>query len=89
MQLGRCHDCQVPWAKLGQEPVVAEFDRLYVVACPRQDDSSEQACPDPADGSDDHAAATERRAKEQRISKAEDTWLKVSSSHLAFQYRPN
>eukprot|EP00775_Hariotina_reticulata_P007140 gene7140-7355_t len=67
---------KVPWAKLGQEPVVAEFDRLYVVACPRQDDSSEQASPDSADGSGDHAAAIERKAKEQRVSKAEDAWLK-------------
>lgn len=28
---------QIPWAKLGREPVVVEFDRLYILACPRDE----------------------------------------------------
>eukprot|EP00200_Dunaliella_tertiolecta_P009165 CAMPEP_0202383310 /NCGR_PEP_ID=MMETSP1127-20130417/48383_1 /ASSEMBLY_ACC=CAM_ASM_000462 /TAXON_ID=3047 /ORGANISM="Dunaliella tertiolecta, Strain CCMP1320" /LENGTH=122 /DNA_ID=CAMNT_0048982763 /DNA_START=57 /DNA_END=421 /DNA_ORIENTATION=- len=30
---------KVPWARLGQEPVVAEFDRLYILAEPHQEDA--------------------------------------------------
>lgn len=33
---------QVPWARLGQEPVVAEFDRLYILAEPNSEESSQQ-----------------------------------------------
>jgi vacuolar protein sorting-associated protein 13A/C len=27
---------QVPWKALGREPVVVEFDRLYILACPKE-----------------------------------------------------
>lgn len=38
-----CHNCvpidgcyvQVPWNKLGQAPVIVEFDRLYILAGPK------------------------------------------------------
>eukprot|EP00967_Tisochrysis_lutea_P113258 scaffold179638_cov19-Tisochrysis_lutea.AAC.1 len=33
------YSLQVPWARLGQEPVVAEFDRLYILAEPHQEDA--------------------------------------------------
>eukprot|EP00879_Flechtneria_rotunda_P014384 GHRR01015031.1.p1 GENE.GHRR01015031.1~~GHRR01015031.1.p1 ORF type:complete len:739 (+),score=279.88 GHRR01015031.1:222-2438(+) len=66
---------KVPWTKLGQEPVVAEFDRLYIVAGPRQDDSHGNAGA-AADNPGDDAAEIEQEAKRQRISKAEDAWLK-------------
>jgi vacuolar protein sorting-associated protein 13A/C len=72
---------KVPWAKLGQEPVVAEFDRLYIVACPREDSSSQAVVPeDQDDGTDDtarHAAELELQAKRRRIDGAEEAWLKV------------
>jgi hypothetical protein len=34
----------VPWSKLGNQPVVVEFDRLYVLATPRvdNDDNKQQ-----------------------------------------------
>lgn len=69
---------QVPWSNLGREPVVVEFDRLYVVACPRQDDSTQGSCPDSDDGAKS-AEEFERNAKETRVDKAEENWLKVSS----------
>lgn len=68
---------QVPWSKLGTEPVVAEFDRLYVVASPRQDDSSKGSCPQSVDDAIAAAQAAEQAAKRQRVDTAEDTWLKV------------
>lgn len=68
---------QVPWSKLGTEPVVAEFDRLYIVASPRQDDSGSGACPQNVDDAVAAAQAAEQAAKQQRIDTAEDTWLKV------------
>lgn len=30
-----CLYTQVPWSKLGQEPVIVEFDRLYILAGPK------------------------------------------------------
>ena len=41
---------QVPWSRLGKEPVVVEFDRLYILAGPRteqkdKDDSVVGAAP--------------------------------------------
>ena len=31
-----CVCLQVPWNKLGQEPVIVEFDRLYILAGPKE-----------------------------------------------------
>lgn len=70
--------CQVPWSKLGKEPVVAEFDRLYIVACPREDDSESSSCSDSADTAQ-RAEEIEADAKRQRVAKAEEAWLEVSS----------
>lgn len=67
----------MPWSKLGTEPVVAEFDRLYVVASPRQDDSSTGSCPQDVGDAIAIAQAAEQAAKRQRVDNAEDTWLKV------------
>lgn len=41
-----CDGAQVPWARLGREPVVVEFDRLYILVGPRadEDQSSTQVC---------------------------------------------
>lgn len=30
---------QVPWSRLGKEPVVVEFDRLYILAGPRSEEA--------------------------------------------------
>jgi hypothetical protein len=68
---------QVPWSKLGTEPVVAEFDRLYIVASPREDDSGKGSCAQNVDDAIAAAHAAEQAAKRQRIDTAEDTWLKV------------
>lgn len=71
------HDVQVPWAKLGQVPVVIEFDKLYIVACPREED--EDTCS--TQGGDDlEAAATkyEQDSKRKRVQAAEQEWIKVT-----------
>lgn len=79
---------QVPWSKLGTEPVVAEFDRLYIVASPREDDSSKGSCPQNVDDAIAAAHAAEQAAKRQRIDTAEDTWLKVRGLGTAKAVRP-
>jgi hypothetical protein len=71
---------QVPWSNLGQQPVVAELDRLFLVAGPKEDDSTKQQ-----DGSKQGASPSaasnpeqlERSAKSQRVAAAEAAWLKV------------
>lgn len=68
---------QVPWSQLGTQPVVAEFDRLYVVASPREDDSGKGSCPQNVGDAIAAAQAAEQKAKRHRIDTAEDTWLKV------------
>jgi len=59
---------------------VAEFDRLYIVASPREDDSSKGACPEDVGDAVAAAEKAEQAAKRRRIDTAEDTWLKVSIS---------
>lgn len=68
---------QVPWSQLGTQPVVAEFDRLYIVASPREDDSDTGSCPQDVEDAIAAAQAAEQAAKQHRIDTAEDTWLKV------------
>jgi hypothetical protein len=67
----------VPWSKLGTEPVVAEFDRLYLVASPREDDTGTGSCPQNVADAIAAAQAAEQAAKRQQVDAAEDTWLKV------------
>jgi vacuolar protein sorting-associated protein 13A/C len=75
----------VPWNKLGQEPVVAEFDRLYIVAGPREDSNATttgtQAQPDCSEASANAtfqaALKAEHTAKEKRVNAAEQEWIKV------------
>lgn len=71
------HPVQVPWSQLGTQPVVAEFDRLYIVASPREDDSDTGSCPQDVEDAIAAAQAVEQAAKQHRIDTAEDTWLKV------------
>jgi hypothetical protein len=77
---------QVPWSNLGQQPVVAELDRLFLVAGPKEDDSTKQQ-----DGSSPTAASNpeqlERSAKSQRVAAAEAAWLKVGREHAAKMQR--
>lgn len=67
---------QVPWSNLGQQPVVAELDRLFLVAGPKEDDSSRpQGAGQAAAASNPEEA--ERTGKSQRVAAAEAAWLKV------------
>ncbi len=68
---------QVPWQRLGQEPVVAEFDRLYIVAGPREDlTEASEGCKDP-EQQEAAALKAEQDAKEKRVAAAEKAWIKV------------
>jgi hypothetical protein len=71
---------QVPWSNLGQQPVVAELDRLFLVAGPKEDDSTKQQDAS-RQGASPSAASNpeqlERSAKSQRVAAAEAAWLKV------------
>jgi cytoskeletal protein RodZ len=71
---------QVPWSNLGQQPVVAELDRLFLVAGPKEDDSTKSQ-DGSKQGSSPSAASNpeqlERSAKSQRVAAAEAAWLKV------------
>lgn len=70
---------QVPWSNLGQQPVVAELDRLFLVAGPKEDDSSRpQGAGQAAAASNPEEA--ERTAKSQRVAAAEAAWLKVGGT---------
>lgn len=76
-----CMCAQVPWAKLGQEPVVAEFDRLYIVACPREDNAptgggGAAAWKDPQQA-EAAALKAEQEDKQRRVAAAEQAWIKV------------
>lgn len=57
---------------------MAEFDRLYLVASPREDDTGTGSCPQNVADAIAAAQAAEQAAKRQRVDAAEDTWLKVS-----------
>lgn len=56
---------------------MAEFDRLYLVACPREDESKTGVCPSSADTAG-RAEEIECDAKRKRVNKAEEKWLEVS-----------
>ncbi|KAF5830559.1 N-terminal region of Chorein, a TM vesicle-mediated sorter-domain-containing protein [Dunaliella salina] len=65
---------KVPWARLGQEPVVAEFDRLYILAEPHQEDEGTK-------GKDvaeyvARLAEAELEHKRKKVAAAESKWLK-------------
>jgi hypothetical protein len=76
---------QVPWSNLGQQPVVAELDRLFLVAGPKEDDSSRPH--DARQGSGASGGSSpeeqERIAKSQRVAAAEAAWLKVGRGSRA------
>ncbi|GBF99654.1 hypothetical protein Rsub_12473 [Raphidocelis subcapitata] len=65
---------KVPWNKLGQAPVVAEFDRLYILAAPREDDATSAP---PESDDDAHVLAVEQDAKRKRVLGAENDWVKA------------
>lgn len=67
----------MPWNKLGQAPVVAEFDRLYILAAPREDDA---ASAPPESDDDAHVLAVEQEAKRKRVLGAENDWVKVGGA---------
>jgi hypothetical protein len=68
---------QVPWSNLGQQPVVAELDRLFLVAGPKEDDSSRQQAASQPAAAASNPEELERSAKRQRVAAAEAAWLKV------------
>jgi vacuolar protein sorting-associated protein 13A/C len=71
---------QVPWARLGQDPVIAEFDRLYIVACPRSEsEAAAPAAPAPTNPAQQEAAMikAEQDAKRRRVAAAEQAWTRV------------
>jgi len=57
--------------------VVAEFDRLYIVAAPREDDEGEAAAAAPENDDDANVLAVEQEAKRRRVVGAENDWVKV------------
>ncbi len=70
---------QVPWAKLGREPVVVEFDKLYILAV-RKEESAKVKAGD-AKSSQDVAGyeaemeRMEQEAKRKKVASAELAWL--------------
>lgn len=67
----------MPWNKLGQAPVVAEFDRLYIVAAPREEQEAADAEAAPESDNDEQVLAVEQDAKRKRVLDAENEWIKV------------
>lgn len=70
----------MPWANLGREPVVCEFDRLYILVGPRADNDA-SAGGGPAGSSAPAGAASTSSggdvlaAKRQRVLETEMQWL--------------
>jgi vacuolar protein sorting-associated protein 13A/C len=67
---------QVPWAKLGREPIIVEFDRLYLLAGPPDDQTSSNASA--AETVESYEASIDQlelEAKRKRVAEAEMKWL--------------
>lgn len=67
---------QVPWAKLGREPIVVEFDRLYLLAGPPQyPTSSDALSTETVESYESSMDQLELEAKRKRVAEAELKWL--------------
>lgn len=77
---------KVPWTKLGQEPVVVEIDRVFVLATRVEiDDATEARGGDAtsasnSDGVDKNTG--DARARSERLAQSEFDWLKASMGKL-------
>ena len=75
---------QVPWAKLGREPVIVEFDRLYLLAGPPEDSpTSPPSSIETVEGYESTMDQMELEAKRKRVAEAELKWLEEQEARKA------
>ncbi|GIL65098.1 hypothetical protein Vafri_18864, partial [Volvox africanus] len=76
---------KVPWTALGREPVVVEFDRLYLLACPKDPLQPAQGAKVDVSQYEAEVAAGELSAKRQRVLAAETQWLQELQAKMALK----
>ncbi|GIM10925.1 hypothetical protein Vretimale_14567, partial [Volvox reticuliferus] len=76
---------KVPWTALGREPVVVEFDRLYLLACPKEPQHAAQGATVDVVQYEAEVAQAELSAKRQRVLAAETQWLQELQAKLALK----
>jgi len=70
---------KVPWTKLGQEPVVVEIDRVFLLATRvEMDDATRARGGDEEEGAEDEDEDAKARVRSERLRKGEFDWLKAS-----------
>ncbi|GLI59142.1 hypothetical protein VaNZ11_000967, partial [Volvox africanus] len=76
---------KVPWTALGRQPVVVEFDRLYLLACPRHLEQPAQGAKVDLTQYEAEVAEGELTAKRQRVLAAETQWLQELRAKMALK----
>ena len=67
--------------------MVAEFDRLYILAAPREEQDAAEASAAPESDDDANVLAVEQDAKLKRVLSAENEWVKVRAAAMRVRGR--